>query len=333
MIPVKFYEKIKKGPKGENIERKLKETKKFDKPESYNNFISKIANHFKIPKKNIELICLTNDGDENGINGDEDLKENLDEVKEFYVFSGIEEKPNPPSGENSNSRKNESIEDDQKDEDEQKDEDDDEYKIKIDINIDIKDNEIEDIINEQIKDIKIDDDINDEIEFDKNKYKDKLIKQTENYINDFKSQFHVDIKKIYNEKTQLFKSNILNIMDNQSKTQIDILKKLNNDTSNLNDEFSEIVNETNKMNKVMEELKDNWEKNPNKNLCENISKSKNKNKKNVHDRQGANNIIFDETYNGDNDNDDENKLKVKFLKEVIENEELDTKCKCIIINV
>ena len=332
MLPVKFIEKIQKGPKGENIERKLKETKKFDKPESYNNFISKIANHFKIPEKNIELICLTNDGDEIGINNDEDLNENLDEVKEFHVFSEsgienfIEEKPKKdnPSEENSNSKKNDPKED------EQKDEDDNEYKIKIDINIDIKDNEIEDIINEQIKNIKIDDNLNDEIEFDKNKYKDKLIKQTENYINDFKSQFHVDIKKIYYEKTKLFKSKILNIIDNQSKTQINLLKKLNNDTSNLNVEFSGIVNETNEMNKYMGELKDNWEKNPNKNLFENISKGKNKN--NVHDRYGANNIIFDENYNGDNDNDDDNKLKVKFLKEVIENEELDTKCKCIIIN-
>jgi len=324
MLPVKFIEKIQKGPKGENIERKLKDTKKFDKPESYNSFISKIANHFKIPKQNIELICLTNDEDEIGINNDEDLNENLDEVKEFHVFSesGIEEKPkkdNPPSEENSNSIKNESKEDGQKDED------DDEYKIKIDINIDIKDNEIEDIINKQIKDIKIDDDINDEIEFDINKYKDKLIKQNENYINDFKSQFHVDIQKIYNEKTQLFKSSILNIVDNQSKTQIDILKKLNNDTSNLNNGISEIVNETNKINKYMEELKDNWEKNPNINLEKNISKSKNKN--NVDDKYGANNFIFDE-----NDNDDDNKSKVKFLKEFIENEELDTKCKCIIIN-
>ena len=166
MLPVKFIEKIQKGPKGENIERKLKETKKFDKPESYNNFISKIANHFKIPKKNIELICLTNDGDEIGINNDEDLNENLDEIKEFHVFSEsgienfIEEKPkkdNPPSEENSNCKKNESKEDDQKDEDNN------EYKIKIDINIDIKDNEIEDIIKKQIKDIKIDDNLNDEI--------------------------------------------------------------------------------------------------------------------------------------------------------------------------
>jgi len=51
MLPVKFYEKIQKGPKGENIERKLKETKKFDKPESYNDFISKIANHLKFLNK------------------------------------------------------------------------------------------------------------------------------------------------------------------------------------------------------------------------------------------------------------------------------------------
>ena len=70
MIPVKFIEKIPKGPKGENFERKIKDTTKFNKPESYNEFISKISNHFRIPKKNIELICLTNVGDELGINYD-----------------------------------------------------------------------------------------------------------------------------------------------------------------------------------------------------------------------------------------------------------------------
>ena len=58
MIPVTFIEKIHKGPKGENIERKVKDTTKFDKPESYKDFISKIANHFKIPKKTIELTFL-----------------------------------------------------------------------------------------------------------------------------------------------------------------------------------------------------------------------------------------------------------------------------------
>ncbi len=68
MIPVTFIEKIHNGPKVENIERKVKDTTKFDKPGSYKDFISKIVNHFKISKKNIELICLNNDGEEIGIN-------------------------------------------------------------------------------------------------------------------------------------------------------------------------------------------------------------------------------------------------------------------------
>ena len=344
MIEVKLIEKIKKGPKDENFERKLKDTKKFDKPESYNNFISIISNHFKIPQKSIELICLTNDGDEIGINNDEDLNENLGEAKEFNVYSesGNEEKPskdNPSSEKNNSSKKNGSKDDDQKDEDE--------YKIKLDLNIDIKDNEIEEIINKQIKDIKIDDkddNLNYKIEFDKDKYKDKLETQTKNYISDFKKKFDLTIKKVYDEKAQIQKSIIENIMDNQNKTRIDFIKKVNNNISSLKNEYSETLNQTNEMEKHLGELKDNLEKNPNKKIYENIEKSNNRN--NAH-YPYENNIVFDRNDDGDKDNDDDNynddendddddddynKLKVKFFRQVIKNEEFDTNCTSIIIN-
>ena len=154
MIQVIYMEKIPKdhnGSKGE-YERKIKETTKFDKPKSYKEFISKIANHFRIPEKTIELICLNNDGDENGINKDEDLNDNLGEAKEFHVYKNVEIEPDPiPT--------------------------DDEFKINIDINIDIKDKDIEDILNKQIKKIEIDDKLNDVIEFEKDKYKDNLKKK------------------------------------------------------------------------------------------------------------------------------------------------------------
>ena len=107
---------------------------------------------------------MNNDGDEIGINNDEDLNDNLDEVKEFNVVlgDGIEEKP----------KKYNKNEDEDKDEDKDENEDeDDEYKI------DIKDEEIEEIINSQIKEVEIDENLNDVNEFDINKYKEELIKK------------------------------------------------------------------------------------------------------------------------------------------------------------
>ena len=60
MIQVIYMEKIPKDHNGSNgeYERKIKDTTKFNKPKSYKDYISKIANHFRIPEKNIELICL-----------------------------------------------------------------------------------------------------------------------------------------------------------------------------------------------------------------------------------------------------------------------------------
>jgi len=332
MFQVSYIEKISKGPKGENVERKVRDTTRLDKPESYKDFISKIATHFKIPKKNIELICLNNDGDEVGINNDEDLQDNIEEAKEFHVFfgSGGDEKPkkdNPPSEELNSSKKIELKKDEQKEEDD----DDDEYKIKIDVDIDIKDKEIEDIINSQIKEIKIDDNLNDVVEFNKDKYKENLEKQTASYINNFKTQFDEKTKKIYEEKTGILKSSIIKLMGTQSQTQINIINKLSNDTKLLNEGFSEIVKDTNEMNIHMGELKDNMEKKPN------IDKKKDiKVKDRKDDRFNAINM-FEEDDEGNNNNNNNNnnkfkELKVKFLKEVIENEELMTKCKNIIID-
>jgi len=235
MIQVIYMEKIPKDHNSSNVEyeRKIKETTKFDNPKSYKDFISKIANHFRIPEKTIELICLNNEGDEIGINNDEDLNNNLGEAKEFHVFkNGTKVDPIEPT--------------------------DDEIKI----NIDIKDKDIENIIDNQIKVIEIDDKLNDVIEFDKDKYKDNLKKKTESYINNFKSQFDEKTNKIYDEKIKLFKDSIINKIGDYSKTQIDIIKKINTKTSDLNEGFSEIVNDANNMNNVMKELKDKMEKEP-----------------------------------------------------------------------
>jgi len=214
-----------------------------------------------------------------------------------------------------------------------KDEDDDEYNIKIDINIDIKDNEIEEIINKQIKDIKIDDNLIDIIEFDKDKYKDKLEKQTKNYISDIKKQLDLTIKKIYDEKTQIHKSNILNIIDNQNKTRVDIINNVNKNTSSLKNDFNELVNGTNEMKIHLGELKDNLEKNPNKKIYENnIVFDRNDDGDNDNDDDNNNDNDDDNYKDDENDDDDYNKIKVKFLRTVIKDEVLDTNCTSIKID-
>jgi len=97
------------------------------------------------------------------------------------------------------------------------------------------------------------------------------------------------MNKIYGEKTKLFKDSIINTIGDYSKTQIGIIKKITN-TTNLNEGFSEIVNDINNMKNAMGELKKEMEKEP-------ITK-----------------------------------LKVKFLKDVVENELSKTKCKYINID-
>ena len=76
----------------------------------------------------------------------------------------------------------------------------------------------------------------------------------------------------------------------------------------------------------MAELKDNMENKPNIKINKSVEKSNKRN--NVHNPYNANNIIMDEIDERKNDN----KIKFQFLKKVIENEELNTKCKYIIID-
>ena len=79
------------------------------------------------------------------------------------------------------------------------------------------------------------------------------------------TQFDEKTKKIYEEKTGILKSSIIKLMGTQSQTQMNIIKKLSNDTTALNEGFSAIVNDTNEMNKHMGELKENMENKPNTN--------------------------------------------------------------------
>ena len=318
-----------KKTEGDEVKRFAIKTTEFPKPKSYNDFITEIANYFLIRrKKDIILKCITNDGDEVEINNQEDLDDNIDDIKEFQVLSesGYEEptkskeKPSINTENDPSKKDNESTGGD----------DDDEYKINLNVNIDIKDEEIEKIINSQIKEISIDENLNDVIEFDSDKYKDDLKKNTENIITKFQNEFDVKIKEIYSQRTTVLKTNFKKAMDNYSKSQIDIISKLSNDAKSLYDGLGNMVNDTEEMNKVMVDLKDKFEGNSGIILNE-------KNPKKVikqpdrNDQFAGTNMIMNEGEDLDEE-EDKNKLAVKFLKEVIKIDVLDTKCQYITVD-
>ena len=321
-----------KKTQGEEVQRIAIKTTELPKPKSYNDFITEIANYFLIRKKNsIILKCITNDDEEYEINSQEDLDDNIDEVKEFQVYSesGYEEPKKPIEKQSNNTESDAPKKDVPTGGD-----DDDEYKINLNVNLDIKDEEIEKIINSQIKEISIDEDLNDVIEFDSDKYKEELKKNTENCITKFKNEFDIKIKDFYAQKTTALITNFKNALDNYSKSQINVINKLSNDASGLYDGLGNMVKDTEDMNLFMEELKKTIGKNSPINMSEiqpnKVINSSNKVNKgpNRADQFAGGNMISNED-SDDEDNKNNNKLEVKFLKEVIKIDTLNTKCQYI----
>ena len=322
-----------KKTQGEEVQRIAIKTTELPKPKSYNDFITEIANYFLIRKKNsIILKCITNDDEEYEINSQEDLDDNIDEVKEFQVYSesGYEE-PKKPIEKQSNNTESDAP----KKYVPTGGDDDDEYKINLNVNLDIKDEEIEKIINSQIKEISIDEDLNDVIEFDSDKYKEELKKNTENCITKFKNEFDIKIKDFYAQKTTALITNCKNALDNYSKSQINVINKLSNDASGLYDGLGNMVKDTADMNLFMDDLKKVIGKNSAINMSEmqpnKVTKPSNKvNREHnrADDQFAGGNMIFNDDAD-DEDNKNNNKLEVKFLKEVIKIDTLDTKCQYI----
>ena len=338
MIRVNLMEK---KIEGDETKRFAVKTIELPQPKNYNDFITEIGNKFNIKrKKDIQLKCITNDNEDYAINNQDDLDDNIDDIKEFEVYSesGFEEPKKPKEKPSTNTNTIKDKDSPKKDEEpKEEDGDDDEYKINLDVNIDIKDEEIEKIITSQIKEISIDEDINDDIEFDSDKYKEDLKKNTDNIIQKFQNEFNIKIKDIYAQKTTALITDFKNKMDDYSKSQINIINKIGSDANTLNDGFGNMVNDTEEMISYMGKLKRNMEGNSNLDFSEiTIKKPDMKN-----DPFSGGNFIVDEddendnnkrNKNNNNNNKKNNKLVVKFIKEVIEIEALNTKCEYIMVD-
>ena len=245
--------------KSEEAKREIKTHKDLDKPKSYDDFIKNIAKSFKIKnKKSITLILKTTDDDEIGINDQEDLDDNIGELKEFNVFLEegeqgpveIETKDPPKKQITIKEKKGGDKADESEDDNSEKDKTLDD--LKIDVNLDISDKEIENIIDSQFKPIPEEQNITlDEIK----DYNIDINKKSDEVVQEFQKLFDNRISKIVSEKSKVMIESLTQLIDNYSQSQIKNLEELNQNTSELKHRFINLIDDTNKMNEHMGDLK------------------------------------------------------------------------------
>ena len=290
MIKVKLIEK---RLEGNEYQRFFKESKEFSKPTSFDDFISEIAKAFKINKKGIELICITKDDDEIGITDQDDLNSNIEEAEAFHVvveYMKETDKGGPTSFTT-----------------------DDSFEINLDVKMEITDEELQNGLIPLPKEIKKDETINDNLEFDKKKYEQSLIETNQLLFNDYKKIFGINMKDIYGQKSMILKNILNGEMNSYSQKQINNISLYKN-ISGIDKKFSEMGNETKRMNQFMKELSDNVNSN---------IKKKNKKKKNT----GVVIINEEEKEEDLNKINNDTPLKVRFLEGLKEYEGDTFKCK------
>jgi len=298
--------------KSEEAKREIKTHKDLDKPKSYDDFIKNIAKSFKIKnKKSITLILKTIDDDEIGINDQEDLDDNIGELKEFNVFleegeqGPVEiETEDPPKKQITIKEKKGGDKDDESDDDNsEKDKTLDD--LKIDVNLDISDKEIENIIDSQFKPIPEEQNITlDEIKdynIDTNKKSDEVVQE-------FQKLFDSRINKIVSEKSKVMIESLTELIDNYLQSQIKNLEELNQNTSELKQGFSTLIENTNEMNEHMGKLK-NQVVNGGGLQLSNLVKGKKIN------GYGGQDILMNE------DDNEENNKKIQIMSGTIERDE------------
>ena len=247
------------------------DSKEFPKPNSYEDFISKISKVFNIKKKDIILNAFTTDEDEILIQDQQDLDDNKEETVEYIIILEKEEsllrkptkieaekkEPIGNEGEEKGPIKNDEGEEDNKlDESSDEEEGGEDIKIKLELNLDIPDKEIENIINKEVKDIPpIDKEIiNDDIPFNIDEYKEEMNKKYENIKNDFNKAFDSKIEEIVLHKSALLKSKIDDTILEFSKVSFDNFKNINNEAFGLKEDSMSLVENTENMGKAIEEL-------------------------------------------------------------------------------
>ena len=242
MIKVRLIKR--KKDKNGGIKGVVLEEKEIRINEDYSSFISELSKAFSIPKNKIMLRALTEDEDEFPVNDQYDLESYLYDTKEFMVI--VEE----------SSIKTNSVEIEKENEKDWKNSDSESYedeKVNIKINFNMSEQEIDQIMNSvYMPEI---DNINDEIEFDIEKYKEDLIRNCKNKIEDFKKDFEADTKNMISQKLNIIKNNMNkflkeekdNKMNNQKgklKNQLlgkknEFIKKQDNYAGGVNDMISE----------------------------------------------------------------------------------------------
>ena len=284
MIKVQLFKKV--YIKSDETERKLISSKDFPKPKSYDDFISSINQAFKLNGNEISLLAFTNEEDENPINDQDDLDDNKEDTQEYRII--IEKggsSPSKPEPKKSKKEKEEKEEkdDEEKEDDNEKKKDDDKKKqnedkseesqeekgsenggneedypieIKIDVNLDISEKEMEKIIDSQIKPVpEIEKDIyNDELQFDVDEYKKGINIKYNNIINDFNELYDSKLKTIINEKSNLLKEQINKQFTEFSTVNINNISEINKDSEELKGEFDERVGEVKDMNNAIMEM-------------------------------------------------------------------------------
>ena len=233
MIKVKLIEK---RLEGNEYQRFFKESKEFSKPTSFDNFISEIAKAFKINKKGIELICITKDDDEIGITDQDDLNYYIEKAEAFHVVVEYMKETNKGGPTPFTT--------------------DDSFEINLDVKMEITDEELQNDLIPLPKEIKKDENINDNLEFDKEKYEQDLIETNQLLFNDYKKIFGINMKDIYGQKSMILKNILNGEMNSYSQNQINNISLYKN-ISGIDKKFSEMGNETKRMNKFMKELSDN----------------------------------------------------------------------------
>ena len=311
--------------KSDEAKREIKTHKDLDKPKSYDDFIKNIAKSFKIKnKKSITLILKTIDDDEIGINDQEDLDDNIGELKEFNVFleegeqGPVEiETEDPPKKqitikEKKGGDKADESDDDNSEKDKTLDD------LKIDVNLDISDKEIENIIDSQFKPIPEEQNITlDEIKdynIDTNKKSDEVVQE-------FQKLFDSRIIKIVSQKSKVMIESLTELINNYSQSQINNLEELNKNTSGLKDGFNTLIENTNEMNEHMGNLK-NQVVNGGGLQFSNLSNDKR------NDKYGGQDMLVNEDDNEENNNN----KKIQIMNGTISKDELANSCKFITID-
>ena len=259
MIRVNLFSKKFEAKAGESTRISI-DSKEFPKPKSFEDFISKLAKTFNLKKKDIILNAFTTDEDEIIIQDQQDLEDNQDETVEYRIIledgaSPIKTSKKAPEEDKPTEEK--PNEDDNKPDDQSEgDSGEDGIDIKLDINLDIQDKELENIINSQIKEIPpIDNDIiNDEMPFNIDEYKKEMNERCANIKNDFNNAFESKVNEIVSSKSSLMQKKINDSILEFSKVNLEHLQKINTEATGLKEDSVALVENTEEMSKAIEQL-------------------------------------------------------------------------------